>query len=219
MATGRAVPKMEMPMLTIHGRINSINVQKVVLMCEELGLPYERIDAGGVFGKVKTPEFQALNPNSLVPVLVDGGEVIWESNTIVRYLASKYGEGTLWPADPAVRARGDRWLDWQAFSFYAAYAPAFMGLIRTPEADRNPDAIAASVIKTEPLVAILDHALSDRAYLAGNELTFGDIGLLPAIFRWLHMPINRVPRPHVEAWCQRMQSRKGYSKALLLPLT
>ncbi|MGL5116665.1 MAG: glutathione S-transferase family protein [Beijerinckiaceae bacterium] len=206
-------------MLTIHGRINSINVQKVVLTCEELGLAYERHDAGGVFGKVRTPEFQALNPNSLVPVLVDGDLVLWESNAIVRYLAAMYGEGTLWPKDPATRARSDRWMDWQAFAFYAAYAPAFMGLIRTPEDKRDGAAIAASVAKTEPLMAILDSALAGRDFLVGDHPTIGDIGLLPAVFRWLNMPVERAPTPNVTAWCARLAARKGYNKALMLPLT
>ena len=117
-------------MLTIHGRINSINVQKVALACEELKLPYVRHDAGGAFGIVQTPGYKAMNPNSLVPVLIDGDLVLWESNTIVRYLAAKHGRGTLWPEDAGQRALSDRWMDWQAFSFGMAYAAAFRGLIK-----------------------------------------------------------------------------------------
>ena len=206
-------------MLTIHGRINSINVQKVVLACEELRLPYERRDAGGAFGLVQTDAFKAMNPNSLVPVLVDGDFVLWESNAIVRYLAAAHGEGGLWPTDPRQRALSDRWMDWAAFSLYPAYAAAFMGLIRTKPEKRDPAAIAASIEKTHPLIAILDRELSGKSFLAGDRPTIGDIGLVPSIFRWFNMPVERPAAPNLEAWLQRLVSRPGYGHALRLPVT
>jgi glutathione S-transferase len=206
-------------MLTIHGRINSINVQKVVLACEELKLPYKRLDAGGAFGIVKTPEYRALNPNSLVPVLVEGSFVLWESNTIVRYLASKHGDGTLWPKDAKRRALSDRWMDWQGFSFYAAYANAFRGLIRTPADQRNIAEIEASIAATHPLVAILEAELEGKKFLVGARPTIGDIALVPTIFRWLNMPVKRPASPNVEAWVARLAARPGYGNALVLPIT
>lgn len=206
-------------MLTIHGRINSINVQKVVLACEELRLPYRRHDVGGAFGGVDTPDFKAMNPNGLVPVLIDGDLVLWESNAIVRYLGAEYGVGLLWPADPAQRALSDRWMDWAAFTLYPAYAPAFMGLIRTPPERRDAAAIAASIERTHPAIAILDHALEGKPYLSGERPTIGDIGLLPSVFRWLNMPVDRPPAPNVEAWCARLAEREGYGEALKLPIT
>jgi glutathione S-transferase len=206
-------------MLIIHGRINSINVQKVVLACEELRLPYVRHDAGGVFGKVKEPAYLAMNPNGLVPVLIDGDFVLWESNTIVRYLAAQYGAGTLWPTAPKQRALSDRWMDWQAFSFYAAYAPAFMGLVRTAPEKCDTAAIEASIAKTHPLMAMLDAELKGKIFLAGDRPTIGDIALAPTIFRWLNMPIARPPAPHVEAWIARLAGRLGYGNALVLPIT
>jgi glutathione S-transferase len=206
-------------MLTIHGRINSINVQKVVLACEELKLPYKRIDAGGAFGIVKTPEYQAMNPNSLVPVLVDGDFVLWESNAIVRYLAAKYGDGTLWPKDHQQRALSDRWMDWQCFSFYGAYANAFRGLVRTPPEKRNQTEIEASIAATHPMMAILEAELTGKNYLVGDRPTMGDIALVPTIFRWLNMPVQRLPSPHVDAWVKRLAARPGYGNALILPIS
>ena len=206
-------------MLTIHGRINSINVQKVVLACEELRLPYQRHDAGGAFGVVQTVAYKAMNPNGLVPVLVDGDVVLWESNTIVRYLAAKHGEGTLWPADPAVRALSDRWMDWGSIGFYPKMHPAFFGLVRTPPGERDAAAIEASIASTESALEVLEAELSGKAYLAGAYLTIGDIALLPAIHRWLNMPITRKATPHLEAWCTRMSARPGYGNALLLPIS
>ena len=206
-------------MLTIHGRINSINVQKVVLACEELRLPYERHDAGGAFGVVQTPEYKAMNPNGLVPVLIDGDLVLWESNAIVRYLAAEYGAGSLWPQDARRRALSDRWMDWGSFTLYPAYHQAFHGLIRTPPEKRDRAAIEASIAKTHPLLAILDRELEGKTFLAGERPTIGDIGLLPGVFRWLNMPVDRPPAPHVEDWVERLAERTGYDKALLLPIT
>src|SRR5450631_4370637 len=100
-------------MLKVWGRANSVNVQKVLWTCEELALPYKRIEAGMEYGVVSTPEYKKLNPNAMVPTIDDDGFVLWESNAIVRYLAAKYGAGSLWPADPKIRASADRWMDWQ----------------------------------------------------------------------------------------------------------
>jgi glutathione S-transferase len=206
-------------MLTIHGRINSINVQKVVLACEELGLAYDRHDAGGAFGIVKTPEYVAMNPNSLVPVLVDDGLVLWESNAIVRYLAAKYGDGTLSPKDPGQRALSDRWADWGSFSLYPKYHQAFWHSVRTPPEARDQAVIDASVAATEPVLDILEAELAGKTFLAGDRPTIGDVSLVPGVFRWLHMPVTRKPRPNCEAWTARLAARPGYGKALMLPIT
>ena len=206
-------------MLTIHGRINSINVQKVVLACEELKLPYVRHDAGGAFGIVQTAEYKAMNPNSLVPVMVDGDLVLWESNAIIRYLAAKHGEGTLWPSDPATRALSDRWMDWQTTNLSVKMHAAFWGLIRTAPDKQDATAIAASAAATEASMAILDAALAGKAFIAADHVTMGDIALLAAAFRWLNLPLARQSRPHVEAWIARMMARPGYGKALKLPVT
>ena len=119
-------------MLKIWGRLTSVNVQKVVWCADELGLEYERVEAGGKYGVVNTPDYRAMNPNGLVPVINDGGYVLWESNAIVRYLAGRHGAGTLCPADARTRADADRWMDWQAVSLNPAIGPAFFQLVRTP---------------------------------------------------------------------------------------
>ena len=130
-------------MLKIWGRLTSVNVQKVVWCADELGLEYERIEAGGKYGIVTTPPYLAINPNALVPVIEDGDVVLWESNAIVRYLAARHGAGTLWSTDAKLRADADRWMDWQTTTFNPAIGPVFWQLIRTAPEKRD-----AAVIET-----------------------------------------------------------------------
>jgi glutathione S-transferase len=205
-------------MLKLWGRLSSINVQKVVWALEELGLPYERVDAGGAFGIVNTPEYRRLNPNGLVPVIEDDGFVLWESNAIVRYLAAKR-ESPLWPADPRRRADADRWMDWQATAFTPAMRDAFWHTIRTPPERREAEAIRRSIEATEPMAAILDAQLADRAYVTGDAFTVADIPAGCAAHRWLGLPIERTARPHIERWHRSLMERPAAAKVLVLPIT
>lgn len=206
-------------MLKLWGRLNSINVQKPVLVLEELGLAYERTDAGLQFGVNKTPDYLAMNPNGLVPTLDDDGFVLWESNAIVRYLCAKYAEGTLWPQDLKIRADADRWMDWQTATLSGAMGPGFMGLVRTPPEKRNADAIAASVATTTRLVAMLDAQLAGRDYVAGDAYTMADITLAPIMHRWFNMPCARAAAPHAERWYAGLMQRPACARVLTLPIT
>jgi len=194
-------------MLRIWGRISSINVQKVVWCADEIGIAYERIDAGGKFGRNDTPEYLAMNPNGLVPVIEDAGFVLWESNAILRYLCEREHAVALWPADLRARADADRWLDWQATSFTPATRDAFWNLMRTPEPQWDRKAIEASRVKSEKHAAILDAHLADRTYVCGDAFCAADIAVGCAAHRWLNMPIARTPRPHIERWYALLKSR------------
>ncbi|MBX6319089.1 glutathione S-transferase family protein [Pigmentiphaga sp.] len=195
-------------MMKIWGRITSINVAKAVWAAQELGLQFERIDVGGPFGGLDTPEYGALNPNRKIPTLDHDGYILWESNSIVRYLAATYGAGTLWPADPRERGLSDRWLDWQATEFAPAMGPAFLGLIRTPEGQRNQQAIADATARTNRLLTVLEGVMADgRQYVAGDRFTMGDIAVGCAVDRWLRMPVERPETPAVAAYYERVSSR------------
>lgn len=204
-------------MLVIWGRTNSVNVQKVLWCCEELGVAYDRIDAGGPFGLVDTPEYRRRNPNGLVPSIDDDGFVLWESNVIVRYLATKH-RSSLWPADPRVRAEADQWMDW-SHTFWGALRTAFLGLIRTPPEQRDNAAIEASLRKTAEILLLVDEHLRSRPYLAGDEFTIGDIALGCGVWRWMAMPIERAARPNVARWFERLGERPACRKIVLSPLT
>ncbi len=194
-------------MLKIWGRISSVNVQKVVWAAEELGLEYERQDAGGAFGIVQTPEYKAMNPNSLVPVIEDDGFVLWESNAIVRYLAAKHGARELWPEDVHRRADIDRWMDWQATTFTPAMRDAFWQLIRTPAQKRDAGVLSRSIADSEKAAELLDRHLEGRAFLAGEAFTLADLVNGCATHRWLGLPCEKVPRPNLERWYGTLKSR------------
>ncbi len=205
-------------MLRIWGRRNSINVQKVMWAVGELNLPHERIDAGGSFGGLSTDEFYAMNPNRRVPVIDDGGTIVWESHAIVRYLAAKYGEGTLAPSDAGLRAQSDMWTDW----VLADLQPAFIGGVfwnfyRTPEAQRNWPSIRRGVARSAVLFRLLDRHLEGRAFVAGDSLTTGDIPAGAQLYRYFNLEIDRPSLPNVEAWYARLQEREAFRTHVMVP--
>jgi glutathione S-transferase len=205
-------------MLKIWGRVNSVNVKKVLFAAEELGLKYERIDAGREFGVVNTPQYKKMNPNSLVPTIDDGGFVLWESHAIVRYLAAKHGTGTLWPVDLKQRADSDRWMDW-AFTFQASLRTVFWNLVRTPPEKRDMQAVEEGRKKCAELLSIPDEALANRPYFAGNELTIGDIPLGCHVQIWMRLPIERPAHPNLSRWFDRLSARAAFKKIVDIPLS
>ncbi|HEY1722639.1 MAG TPA: glutathione S-transferase [Magnetospirillaceae bacterium] len=211
-------------MLKIWGRANSSNVQKVLWGAEELGLPFERIDIGGPFGGTKEPQYLALNPNSLVPTIEDDGLVLWESNSILRYLAGQYGNAkaetvTLLPTIPAKRAEAERWMDWQLTTLTPSMTTLFGGLVRTPPEKRDLTAIEAARKSAANAFDILDRHLAARDFVAGMHFTVGDIPIGIAAWRWFNLPIERPSQPHLRAWFERLLERPGYKKYVALPMT
>jgi glutathione S-transferase len=205
-------------MLRIWGRTSSVNVQKVVWCCDEIGLPYERVDAGGAFGRNNTPEYLAMNPNGLVPVIEDDGFVLYESNAIVRYLAAKHGS-PLFPLELHARADVDRWMEWQSTGYTPAMTQVFWQLVRTPPEKRDAAAIEASREKGEKHSAVLDAHLKGREFVAGNAFSAADIVVGCAAHRWLNLPMAREARPELERWYAMLRSRPGARQVTSLPLT
>lgn len=199
-------------MLKIWGRTNSVNVKKALWALEDLGVKYQRVDAGMQFGVVKTPEYMKMNPNSLVPTIEDDGFVLWESHAIVRYLAAKHGAGTLWPNDLRVRADADRWMDWTHSFSREFQRPVFWPLVRTPPEKRDLKAIEEACRKCGELLAIPDQSLAKKPYLAGSNFTMGDIPLGCHVQLWMRLPIERPRHANLEAWFNRLCSRPAYKK-------
>ncbi|MGY4828113.1 glutathione S-transferase family protein [Sphaerotilaceae bacterium SBD11-9] len=198
-------------MLQVLGKSSSINVRKVLWTCVELNLPFEQEQWGGEFRSTATPEFTALNPNAMVPVIVDGDFVLWESNTICRYLAQREGRTDLLPADAHGRARVEQWMDWQAGELNNSWRHAFMGLVRHSPRHADPTAIAHSVTEFHRHMAMLDAQLGRTgAYVTGAQFTLADVVLGLSVHRWLSLPVERPELPAVAAYYQCLGTRPGF---------
>ncbi|HEY4251256.1 MAG TPA: glutathione S-transferase [Roseomonas sp.] len=206
--------------ITIWGRTSSSNVMKVLWLCEELGLPYERIDAGGEFGRTRDPGYLAMNPNALVPTLVEAdGYSLWESNAILRYLANTRAPGhPIYPAAPRARADVERWMDWQLSSLNAPMTAIFLGLVRTPPERRDAAALEAARGRAEALWAMVDAQLAGRGFVTGDSLSLADIVLGMYAHRWFALPIERGPLPALAAWYARLGDRRGFAAHCTGPL-
>ncbi|MDB5992132.1 MAG: glutathione S-transferase protein [Herbaspirillum sp.] len=211
-------------MMKIYGRLSSINVQKVIWCLDELGkkegVDYERIDAGLQFGVNKTDAYLKMNPNGLVPTLVDGDFVLWESNAIVRYLASLHG-GSLFPADLKIRADADRWMDWTLVTLWPTLRVSFLGLTRTPKEQQDIPLIIKHYQDTTRLLQILEDLFAGRAYCAGEQFTVGDITLALAVDRWVKLPasfpdlLGELPElKSLMAWHRKVTARPAFIKLL-----
>jgi len=187
----------------------------------EMGLPHERIDIGGPFGKNRDPAYLAMNPNGLVPTLEEeDGFLLWESNTIVRYLAAKHKAAMLEPADLRTRALASKWMDWQLAVAGPAIFECFWGLIRTPPGKRNHAAIEESKKKTTAAVAIMDQQLAKTAYLAGGEFSYGDIPVGIIAYRYRQLVPERPALPNFERWYGAISARQAFKDHIAaVPLT
>ncbi len=206
-------------MIKIWGRNNSINVQKVMWILGELELEHERYDAGLAFGQNQEDWYLKENPNGLVPLLNDNGFTLWESNTMVRYLAAKYGDETLCPPAAADYAHSERWMDWQITVLAPPMMKLFWQLVRTPKKDRDTDAIEQAHEACVKAFQILDDELTDSDYIFGNSLTVGDIPVGAMTYRWLAMEIERPQMKNLQRWYEALVERPAFRQHVMLPLT
>ncbi|MFT3926968.1 MAG: glutathione S-transferase family protein [Myxococcales bacterium] len=198
--------------LVLWGQPGSINVQKVLWALDELKLPYQRVDIGGKFGKTREAEYLALNPNGLIPTLVDDGQALWESNAIVRYLFAAHGEAPAQPASALVRARGDAWHEWTSSTLGPPIRNLFTQLVRTPEEQRDHALIATSQKAAQSALALVDRELRQRSYLLGDTFTFADIPLGAALYRYFGLSLASSDLPALEAYFQRLSQRPGFQR-------
>lgn len=199
-------------MLKLWGRTNSSNVMKVLWLLDELGLAYERIDAGRGFGRTDTPEFRAMSPLRLVPVLEDDGFTLFESNAILRYVCRAHAPATpLYPDDARERGHVEAWMEFQQTALTPPQSQVFASVVRTPPEQRDRDVIATAVHAAAPIWALLDARLAAHPYVCGESLTLADIAFGPHIHRWFVMPIERPDAPHLRAWYERLLARPAYA--------
>jgi glutathione S-transferase len=207
--------------LTIWGRANSVNVQKVLWCLRELDLPYHRIDAGMAFGKNDKPEYLAMNPNGRVPTLVDGDYVLWESNSVMRYLNLAYGkESAIYPASPRARAGVDRWLDWTLSTLQPVDRPVFWALVRTPPEKRDMVAIQKDADAEAVQWRIVDAQLATRRFIEGDDFTIADIALGTYARRWFGVEgITKPNLPNLERWFAQFAERPGFQQFIAPPMS
>ena len=203
--------------LTVWGRLNSINVQKVMWALDEIGLAYQHVPAGGDFGGLDTPAFRAMNPHGHVPVIDDGGVVVWESGAILRHLCAEHSAGVLWPLAPAARAQADQWMDWCQTALQPNLMGFFWGWYRMPEPLRDANRNAQLLAGAHADFAALDAMLAHSDYLAGDQLTMGDIPAGALLYRYFEMDIARPDLPRLRAWYDRLAQRPAYRSRIMRP--
>ncbi|MFI8750789.1 glutathione S-transferase family protein [Vreelandella lionensis] len=208
-------------MITLWGRNNSTNVKKVLWALEELELPFEQIMAGLQHGVNDTPEYLAMNPNGLVPLLKDDAtqSVLWESNTIIRYLAAQYGPNHLWIASPAKRAQMEKWMDWSSSLLTPAHRTILMGYVRTPPEQRDSTLLDPAIATCEKLFAQLDAALSQQPWFSGDDFGLADIAIAPFTYNLLNSGLTWQPRLHLQRWVEQLAERPAYRKVVMIPVT
>lgn len=202
-------------MITVWGRRNSLNVQKVMWAIGELALPYIRHDVAGSFGV--DDNYRKLNPNAVVPTIQDEALTLYESNACVRHLARKYGEDGLQPSASVEIALADQWMEWQSTTLSPMFFLIFSNQIRVPEEKKDKAKLQQGIAACAKLFVQLDKHLSQSAYLAGEQFSMGDIPIGAHLYRYFEMDIERPSVPNVERWYAQLQTRPAYRKHVMIP--
>jgi len=207
--------------LTIWGRANSVNVQKVLWCLRELDLAYDRIDAGMQFGKNNEAAYLAMNPNGRVPTLIDGDFVLWESNSVMRYLCMAYGRNSpIYPQNPQARAAVDRWLDWTLSTLQPVDRPVFWALVRTPPEKRDMVQVQKDADAEAVQWRIIDALVATRRFIEGDQFTIADIALGAFARRWFGVEgVSKLKLPNLERWFAQISERPGFVQFIAPPMT
>ena len=204
--------------ICVWGRKSSVNVQLVLWTLDELDLPFQRVDAGLIYGVVDTDAFKEVNPNGRVPVLIDGdGQPIFESASILRYLANQYGDDVFWPKDAAARAQIDKWAEWAKWNFgHVFIMTLFWKLVRTPVDEIDHDTLAAALVTVEDMLAMADAKLAKSTYLAGDAFTLADIALGYCLYRYYDIDVARRDLPHLRRYYDLLCQRPAYRSHVMV---
>jgi glutathione S-transferase len=204
-------------MITVWGRRSSLNVQKVLWALGEAGVEFERVTVGGGFGGLDTPEYRKLNPMKLVPTIKDGTIAMAESQAILRYVARRYGRGTLQPRGFRALAQAEQWVEWTTSTFAPAIAPIFWNKIRTPAAEADEAAVQRAVRTSATVLQLANRLLGRKAFVAGKAFSYGDIPLGVNYWRYKNLEIERPPLPNLDRWFEALQQRPAYREWVMVP--
>ncbi len=204
-------------MLTVWGRPSAYSLQKVQWFLDELGVEYEHVNVGGALGGLDSKEFLAMNPNGRIPVIQDGEHIIWESNTILRYLAATYGTDVYWNESPVERSQFERWMDWELSSLQPSFLALFWNFYRTPENQRDSEKIVFNRQQCEKYIKILDLHLQQNEYVSGGQFGLGDICVGTCFFRYFNIGIELDRPKNVNEWYARLSDRPCYQRIIKVP--
>ncbi|MEB3768252.1 glutathione S-transferase [Acinetobacter sp. MD2] len=200
-------------MLKILGRTDSINVRKLLWLCDELNLQYEREDWGRGFRSPTEAEFITMNPNATIPILIDGEFTLWQSNSIIRYLANAYHGESLYPTNAKQRALIDQWIDWQGIELNNSWSYALMHIIRKSPKHQDLNQVNASIASWNEMMQILDRQLAKtQAYMVGEDFSLADIVIGLSVQRWYLTPFEKPDCPHVQRYYDLLSQRPAYLK-------
>jgi glutathione S-transferase len=200
------------PVIRIYGYERSSNTQKVWWLCDELGVPFENVPKGGPYGGHKEADYLLLNPNGQIPTIDDDGFILWESNSILRYIAERHGGGALIPADPKPRAIANKWMDWQLAALGRPSSALINAVFRKPPAERDPADVSAAIESLATMWRRLEADFGKGPFLAG-EFSIADISLGIYAHRWLAADVEPRPAfPVVEAWYRRLAERPAFQR-------
>ena len=203
--------------IELWGRRNAYNVLKVLWLLEELELEYDHHELGSSPGDLESAGFAALNPHRRIPVIRIDGEIVWESNTILRYLAERYAQGELLAQEVYARSLAERWMDWELARLQPDFIDLFWGYYRTPIAERDVAGIEDARRRCADDMQQLDRHLADRAYLAGDRFSVGDIPCAVCLYRYFNMGLEVESPPNLAAWYARLSRRRAYRATIMLP--
>lgn len=203
-------------MINLWGRRTSINVQKVMWVLAELGIEYERFDAGGVFGGLSESTYTQLNPHQKVPTLVDGSAVLWESNAIVRYLGDAYGRDVIFGSTPAARAKSDMWMEWYQNSVYSNFQTIFHQKVKLPKAERSPDVLARAQEVVYKQFALFNSSLASSEFINGERLSLGDVPMAACLYRYFTMDMDRPDHDHIARYYKSLTQRRAFSENVMI---
>jgi glutathione S-transferase len=203
--------------MKLYARRTSSNSQKVLWFLEELGVDYEFVDTGGDAGGLDDPDYRGLNPNGRVPTLVDGDLSVWESHSILRYLAATFDPGRYWPQHPAARSHLDRWMDWSQSQFDASFMALFWGYYRTPEPDRDVQANRMHAKRCRSYMRVLDTCLSRHDYVVGDSFSLADVPIGALMYRYVNLDATDELPPNVLNWYGRLADRNPFRTHIMLP--
>ena len=200
-------------MLTVYGRQSSANVQKVHWILAEGNIEFNSINIGGKYGGHTSQEFIKLNPNSTIPVLKDNDFIIYESNSIIRYISEKFN---LFKSENSKeKALINQWIDWSSLVFGLQCATYTAHNMLLPVEERNPSIASETKVKILKSFEILDNQLGKNTFIINEKLSLADIPIGCWLHRCVILDLNFSQFKSLENWYKKLKESNAYQSAVI----